>query len=328
MHLPFLPAILSAFPSLDILVGKLQPTAAIRRFFETLAPADRTAAAARVRFLVDSRARLDELVALAADQSLTLQVGVEIDVGLHRGGVRRPSALPDVLAGFVANPNALRFVGMLGYDGHLTADPNAPGLDEYAVRQAYRGVVDTYNSFLDVLRSSFPSLVRDDLVFNSGGTETYALHHGGPANDVAAGGGMLRPASYSNLFISALKPAVFIASPVLAHFDKVELPFVPEESGILLDGNQSFSMYGGGWAAVPVWPDGVDYAPIEAGPENQNLVPNQSLLVAPSSPPINPGDWIFHYPRQSDAIFQFESLLLVRGGRLQTNSWRAFPRRY
>ena len=327
-HLPFLPALLAAFPTADVLIGKVQPTAAVLQFFQSVPAADRAAAAARVRFLVDSRPRLDELIALAARLALKLQVGVEIDVGLHRGGVRRPEALPVVLAGFIANPTQVGFAGMLGYDGHVPFAPVVPGLEQAALHAAYRAVAATYQSFVEVLKSDFPSLWREDLVLNSGGSATYPLHHGGVVNDVAAGGAMLRPASYPDYLIGALKPAVFIAAPVIAHFDTVELPFVARVGAALLDGKQSFTIYGGGWAARFVWPAGVDLAPLENDPENLNLVPNQALLTAPSSPAIGSGDWIFQQPRVADAIFQFDRILLVRGGRLQPESFRSYPRRY
>ena len=328
LHLPFLPAILTAFPVADILIGKLQPTNEVKQFFQSLAEADRPAAAARVRFLVESRTRLEELVALANTLSLTLQVGVEVDGGLHRGGVRRPAELPDVLDGFVENPGPVRFAGMLGYDGHITAAPGGPGLEEYTARGAYSGFVKTFESFISVLKSDFPTLWRDDLIFNSGGTETYALHHGGPANDVAAGGGMLRPASYGNLFIKALQPALFVATPVLQHFDTFELPFGPAQSTQLYDGNQSFSMVGGGWPMQFVWPTGIQPAPIESDPDGANIVCNQSLMIGPNSPAIGPGDWVFAHARKSDLLFVFENIRLVRNGRLVPESWRCFPRRY
>jgi D-serine deaminase-like pyridoxal phosphate-dependent protein len=328
LHLPFLPALLKAIPTAQVLVGKVQPIAAVKQFFDGLPAADRAPAAARVQFLVDSRARLDELVALASSLSLTLQVGIEIDAGLHRGGVRRPSDLPPVLAGFVANPGTIRFVGILGYDGHVIGSPMAPGLEKKGVLAAYRAVEGIFRACVNVIQSDFGSLWRDDLIFNSGGSSTYPLHHGGVVNDVATGGAMLRPASYSDMFIGALLPAIFIAAPVIAQFDKVELPFVNNVGQSLQDGNQSFSMYGGGWAAVFVFPPGVSLAPLVSDAENLNLVPNQSLAVAPNSVKISPGDWIFQHPRLADAIFQFENILLVRGGRLQTDPWRAYPRRY
>jgi len=204
----------------------------------------------------------------------------------------------------------------------------APGLKLAGMHAAYRAVEASYRSFIEVVKSDFPALWRDDLRFNSGGSATYPLHHGGVVNDVAAGGGMLRPAAYPDTLISALTPALFIAAPVLAHFDAVEIPFVTQPARSLLDGDQSFTIYGGGWAAVFVWPPGVDLAPLVSDPENENLVPNETLLVAPSAPAIGPGDWVFQQPRLADAIFQFEDILLVRGGRLQSDRFRAYPRRY
>jgi D-serine deaminase-like pyridoxal phosphate-dependent protein len=328
MHLPFLPAILNAFPSAEVLVGKCQPIAAVNQFFQTFAPADWPGVAQHVRFLADTPARISELLALASSLSLTLQVGVEIDVGLHRGGVRQPSGLPAVLSAFLANPTLVTFAGMLGYDGHVANAPSAPGLDKPAALATYKAAQATYQSFVNVLQSQFGSLWRNDLVFNSGSTSTYPLYQSGPVNDVAAGGGMLRPSSYPNTFIGALSPASFIAAPVLAHFDTVELPIVNGLSQTVWSGQQGFTMYGGGWAADFVYPDGVDLAPLVNDPLNQNLVPNQCWMVGPSSPAILPGDWIFQHPFEADAIFQFENLLLVRGGRLQPNTWRAFPRRY
>ncbi len=328
LHLPFLSNLLTAFPTADFLVGKLQPTAAVNQFFQSIAMADRPAAAGRVRFLVESRTRLEELVALAKALSLTLQVGVEVDGGLHRGGVRRVSDLPEVLKTFVENPGPVRFCGMLGYDGHVTAAPGAPGLEEYAARKTFGAFETTFASFIAKLKSDFPSLWRDDLVFNSGGTETYALHNDGPANDIAAGGGMLRPASYGNLFIKALQPALFVAAPVIQHMDTFELPFGPAQSTQAWDGQQSFTMYGGGWPMQFVWPPNVQPAPVESDSEGANIVCNQSLMIGPASPAIGPGDWVFAYARKSDLIFVFENILLVRSGRLVTERWRGFPRRY
>ncbi len=329
LHLPFLPALLAAFPDAQVMVGKNQPIAAVKTFFDSLATdAARADAASRVQFLVDGPTRLDELVALAKAMSVQLQVGVEIDAGLHRGGVRHPSDLPPVLAGFVQNADAVRFIGVLGYDGHIIGSPAAPGLEENGVRAAYASVEATFRATVDVIKSQFGSLWRDDLVFQSGGTNTYPLHHGGIVNDVAAGGGMLRPNSYSNMFIGALQPALFLAAPVIAQFPVVEIPFVNNVGQSFEDGNQSFSMYGGGWAAVFVYPRNLSLAPLVSDPENMNLVPNQTLIVAPGDITISPGDWIFHQPRLADAIFQFEKILLVRGGRLTTDTWNAYPRRY
>lgn len=329
LHLPLLGDVLRAFPTADVLVGKVQPTPAIRRFFDGLPAADRAGVAARVRFLVDSRARLDELAAFARESGLLLRAGVEFDIGMHRGGVRRPDDLPPVLAGFVEHAGAIRFDCVLGYEGHVTHAPVASGLERQTALAIFRSSMSEYAAFIDVIKARFPSLWRDDLLRNSGGTTTYALHEpGGLVNDVAMGGGLLRPESYSNLFIAALEPALFIAAPVIVHFDRVELPFVEPQSAAIFDGKQSYSIYGGGWAAVFVSPPGAELEPLVSYVENRNLIPNLSVVMSPASPPLGPGDWVFQQPRLGDAIFQFEDVLLVRGGRLLPERWRAIPHRY
>ena len=55
------------------------------------------------------------------------------------------------------------------------------------------------------------------------------------------------------------------------------------------------------------------------------LNPNPGMVTAPSSATINPGDWVFYHPRQSDALFQFERIMQVRGGRLETTTMAAYP---
>lgn len=328
MHFPFLPDILRAFRDADVMAGKPQPIAAVRQVFAAFAPVEHAGIAARVRFLADSVARAQELVALAQELGVVLQIAVDIDVGLHRGGVRRPSALPPVLKVIADNPDRAVFAGMLGYDGHVPETPSGPGLEQSAALATWRSATATYESFVDVVKTDFPELWRDDLVINSGGTQTYSLYTRGPVNDVSCGGGMLRPGAYANTFISALQPAIFLAAPVIATFDTLELPFVKALSESLFADQHGFTMYGGGWPAAIVWPPGVDAAPIVSDTPGRHQVPNQSWMTAPKSLNVAPGDWIFHHPAEADAMFQFQYIRLVRGGRLSAETWRPFPSRY
>jgi len=317
LHLPFVPMLLQRFPLAHVLVGKPQPIVAVRRVLA--AGAD----AARITFLADSRERLDELAALG----LPLRVVVEIDVGLHRGGVRLASGLGAVLERFKGTQ--LTFAGLLGYDGHVAAAPGGPGVEAAAARKTFSASQATYREFVDALRGGFPELVRDDLIFHTGGTSTFPLYErGGLVNDIATGGGMLRPAGYHGPFVGALSPALFLAAPVLTKTGKLEIPFVTSLAEGLADAKQGFTMYGGGWAAQLVWPEGVGFAPFTADGENVNLIPNESWMTAPEGLELGPGDWVFHYPRQGDALFQFEDILLVRDGKLVAQTWKAFPRRY
>ncbi len=329
LHLPFLPPILDAFPNADVLIGKAQPTAAVATFFDEMPGAAWPAAASRVQFIADSRPRLDELAALARHLGLTLRISVEIDVGLRRSGVPEPAELPSVLSGLVEHSDVLRFTGFLGYDGHVAHVPVLFGSPVDAVTDAWRKATAIFESFIDILRVQFPELMRDDLVFNSGGSASYPMYQSGPVNDVAIGGGVVRPAAYPDVFCGVLEPAIFIATQVLAYYPLARLPFLSAEfSAKLLRYKQGVTIYGGGWAAHFVSPAGLEPAPLVSDPENQNLVPNQSLLTAPRNISLAPGDWIFMHPKQSDALFQFEEIMLVRGGRLQEERWKAFPRRY
>lgn len=56
---------------------------------------------------------------LARGLERTLNVNIEIDVGLHRGGVEDAAVLDSMLRMINAEPR-LRFTGFMGYDAHCT----------------------------------------------------------------------------------------------------------------------------------------------------------------------------------------------------------------
>jgi D-serine deaminase-like pyridoxal phosphate-dependent protein len=325
LHLPFLEGVLGRFPNADVLVGKSHVTDAIRSFFESQPKANWASIAKQVTFIADDAKRLGELIQLASDLGVTLKLAVEIDVGLRRSGLTDPSQLGPMLTTFQSSSQNVQFAGFLGYDGHV---PFAPGGSLSAVQAAWQASADVYQSYVDVLKG-FPALVRSSLIFNSGGSATYPMYTSGPVNDVAAGGGVLRPGDYPNFVIGALQPAIFIATPVLKVYPQPQLPFfTPEQSAKVLAGLQGLTIYGGGWPAFYTYPAGILGAPLIFDPTDYAMVPNQGMVVAPADTVISPGDWVFYHPRQSDALFQFERILQVRGGRLQTTTMAAYPRRY
>lgn len=329
LHLPFLAPLLGAFPTAEVLVGKTHLTSAVESFFAAQPSTERAAIAGRVIFLADGTTRLDELVALAVRLGIRLRLAVELDVGLRRSGLTMTSELTAMLTTFEAESTAVSFAGMLGYDGHVAF---TPGGTRAAVDMAWTQATQIYQSYVDVLRSQFPDLVTPDLMFNSGGSSTfpmYATPGTTPVNDVAAGGGVLRPGDYPDYVISALKPAIFIATPVLRQYATPLLPFFDElQSTRLLGGRQGLTLYGGGWPALWTHPSGIQPAPFVSDAADPAMVPNQGMVMAPADTLIHPGDWIFYHPRQSDALFQFDEIKLVRGGRLSTQTMAAYPRRY
>jgi D-serine deaminase-like pyridoxal phosphate-dependent protein len=321
LHLPFLPGVLSRFPNADVLVGKTHVKTAVRAFLQS-----QPQAATRVTFIADSAERLADLAQIGKDLGIVVRVAVEIDVGLRRSGVSDPSQLPAVLSGFLGNIY-VQFAGFLGYDGHV---PYAPGATLDAVQSAFTDATAAYQAFVNVLNNGqFQSLLAPGLVMNSGGSATYPMYTSGPVNDVAAGGGVLRPGDYPNWVIGALLPAIFIATPVFRVYPQPQLPFfTPESSATLFKGLQGVTIYGGGWPAYFTYPAGLQPAPLISDLTDYAMVPNQGMVTAPASASIAPGDWVFYHPRQSDALFQFETILEVRGGRLAQETMAAYPRRY
>jgi D-serine deaminase-like pyridoxal phosphate-dependent protein len=83
----------------------------------------RIAGLGRVVVAVESAANADELSAAASRAGTTVDVIVEVDVGLHRSGVRS-TADAVALAARVDGLSGLRLQGLLGYEGHCMLEPD------------------------------------------------------------------------------------------------------------------------------------------------------------------------------------------------------------
>jgi D-serine deaminase-like pyridoxal phosphate-dependent protein len=82
------------------------------------------AARARIRVCVDDPDNVAQMSRAAAERSVTIEVLVEVDIGMGRCGVEPGQPAVD-LARRIQDSAGLRFVGLQGYDGHLQllADP-------------------------------------------------------------------------------------------------------------------------------------------------------------------------------------------------------------
>lgn len=331
LHLPFLPALLEYIPSAQVLIGKSHLTRAVDSFLSGYAAGpERDAVASQVTFLADNPTRLTELLTLARGLALgvPLRLAIEIDVGLRRSGVSDPTEFEAMLDIFARETGAIEFVGLLGYDGHIAHGTQGADLVD-ATWNAWGDSTAVYQSYVDILEAR--GMLRPDLIFNSGGTASFPMYTGmaTPVNDVATGGGILRPEGYPNRMIQALRPAIFIATPVFAQFSEPQVPFYSRESSAnALAGLQGLTIQGGSWRSSFTYPPEVRPAPLPTAPSGPPMVPNQSFVVAPASPTIDPGDWIFFHPEHADALFQFEQIHLVEDGRLLDTTWAAYPRRY
>lgn len=309
-HIPYVRLLLDAFPRVDVLMGKPLLGVAVKEFFAGLDTDARRDAADRVQWLCDTPARLEELVRIASSLGLRLRLNVEIDVGLHRGGVRAGPTLDELLGGIAAT-DSCRFSGFMGYDAHV---PFMPAPDE-----AFARAMERYRLCIDQLQSDYLSLAGvEQLTFNSGGSKTYFRFSDETVNDVAAGSAVVRPSTFDVL--EQHQPALFIATPVFRKFPRFSKEPPARETAM------SLYLYGGGWAADVAHPPDIAIG-AGADPGNQNLLPNQCLYETHMDTSLDIGDFVFLQPQQGDALFQFEETLVVRGGEV-VDRFTPLPRRY
>jgi D-serine deaminase-like pyridoxal phosphate-dependent protein len=141
-HAPHLPALAAAFPQSDVLLGKPMPVSAVACFYRD-APPGPFDAQKQVAWLVDSEARLREYQALAHGKSLRLRVSLELDVGLHRGGLASTEQLAPLLQLIAADEEHLELAGLMGYDAHVGGIPPVVERREVSLSAAFAA----YDSF-------------------------------------------------------------------------------------------------------------------------------------------------------------------------------------
>ncbi|MEZ4308311.1 MAG: alanine racemase [Polyangiaceae bacterium] len=124
-----LTTVATEFPESDILLGK--PLRPRRRLYMSAPRAASTAPPGeRIAWLVDSPERLTQYASLARGTGVRMRIVIEIDVGLHRGGVATPEDL--TLLDLIARDLGLlpRSPASWATDAHVTSAPpcsRAPG---------------------------------------------------------------------------------------------------------------------------------------------------------------------------------------------------------
>jgi len=309
--------LLAAMPQADQLLGKPLPVAAVAALFDTMSAAKAKQAAKHVQFLVDTPERLFEYEALAKKLKLTLRINLEIDVGLHRGGMEAGEALEAALRTLAASKD-LRLSGYLGYEPHLTKIPNIGGWR----RRAKAGAAAAYAAALAQGRAHFSSAHIDKMVRNMAGSPTFGLYKDtGLANELAAGSALVKPGDFDLPILKAFQPAAFIATPALKRSDKVRLPGLEYANKMLgkpKSGTGIF-IHGGYWMAAPVWPKGLKPSGLFGRSSNQEF------LMGPKNLPLAVDDFVFLRPTQSEAIFlQFPKIAIFDGRRI-SDIWHPLP---
>lgn len=318
-HQPFLNQVAAQLPQADVLMGKPMPVAAAAAFyhhFNSKSAAMGFRPEQQLNWLVDSPARLAQYNTLAKSLGQTLRVCIELDVGLHRGGVTTDEQLVAMLDQLQASPH-IRFSGFMGYEPHIVKLPVGEPLD-------YRDeAVAVYKHYLAIAQKQLGEQWPGDVILNIGGSPTYQLYNKGdfPFTELAAGSCLVKPSDFDLPSLADHVPSSYIATPVLKAMPTTRIPGIDlGKLQAMWDPNRerAFFTYGGYWKAQPESPKGLSPNPL------YGRSTNQEMLNGSASVNLQPDDWVFLRPTQSEFVFlQFGDIAVYQGGGI-TERWPVF----
>jgi D-serine deaminase-like pyridoxal phosphate-dependent protein len=317
-HQPFLNHDAQVYPQSDILLGKPLPVRSAELFYQThKGPFD---PAKQLQWLLDGPERLQQYLMLAQGLNTRMRVNIELDVGLHRGGVSDVQVLEQMLTLISANPQHLEFAGFMGYDPFVGMGvPGILGSPE----ELFSKVMVIYQRCVDFTRQQFPALWHESLCLNTAGSPSYRMHENEKlSTEVSVGTAMLKPTHYDLPSLIDHMPATYIATPVLKSTGEVNIPALDDKSKLFSwwDQNQrqTFFIYGGNWMAEFESPPGLQSNGVYGRSSNQEMV-NGSNAVG-----LTIEDQVFLRPTQTEAVLlQFGDLLAVRGGKI-VDTWPVY----
>jgi D-serine deaminase-like pyridoxal phosphate-dependent protein len=303
-HVPVATAVAVAFPAAELLFGKPMPVGAARQALTKGALAGSGGAASRMVWLIDSDERLAAYGALADELAIDLRFCFEVDVGLHRGGYRHPDALSLALKALQKYPR-LHCQGIMAYEAHIGHVPGLFGGPKAAMAKAQ-----------SLIRQFVACLApQQRAILNIGGSSTALLHdNSSGANEVSIGSAFVLPTDFDVPSLSALKPVVHIATPILKVVDP-EVPGLDGRSWILQKlgkfPKRGCFLYGGRWMAKAVYPPGLK-------PDKKFWhSTNQQFASLPDDSDVKPDDYAFLRPTQSEFMLQlFGPIAVYAGGRI------------
>jgi D-serine deaminase-like pyridoxal phosphate-dependent protein len=268
----------------------------------------------RLRILVDSVPLMEELLRAARTtrRRLPLDVALELDVGMGRGGINDRDELRACLELLRSDRRRLRLGAVLGYDGHATLTGT----------RAYRQIVaaqakSAYRRHLDDLARLGSDLFDErTLIRNGPGSSNYRNWPGGPVNEISPGSAFLLAGYLSRGFdTEGLVPALAMGGAVRRITgDHPSLPL----TGTTLPNSrqQEIIVQAIGDPGELAYPPGAGGDDLSGGGDAL-AVPKGSVAL---------GDYVLYRPIQTEVgIQRFDAIVAVREGRLR-RSWRVQPR--
>ena len=309
--------LIALMPEADQLLGKPIPIVAVQRIFERADASSTSALQHKIQWLIDTPERLEQYEAFAASSGLSLRINLEIDVGLHRGGMEPGDALATALQR-ISNSEHLELSGLMGYEPHLTKLPNLAGWP----KRAKKGAADRFREALAQVSSVLGKGHSDAMIRNMAGSPTFGLYTDTDlANEIAAGSALVKPSDFDLPILKDFLPASFIATPAIKVSNGVRLPgleYANRALGKPKSGKTVF-LHGGYWKADPVYPGGLKYSNLFGRSSNQEM------LVAPKNSSLKVDDFVFLRPTQSEAVFlQFPKIAVFSGGDI-VDQWQPLP---
>ncbi|MFO7560936.1 MAG: alanine racemase [Desulfobacterales bacterium] len=318
-HLPFINLLAEEFPGAQMLLGKPMPINAVRVFYQNLKPNNDFHPQKQLQWLIDSRDRLEQYLKFAEQNSTRLLINIEIDVGLHRGGIKNIHELNELLLIIQEKPQHLTFTGFMGYDAHIAKAP----LLISSQQSAFKKVLDIYRNFIHYGRKYYPEMFSRELTFNGAGSLTYPLYRSiMDINDISAGSGLVKPEDFDRDTLKDHVPALFVAAPVLKQSRGLRIPYIEFLSPVLgwLNPNwkNTFFIYGGYWKANYHQPKGLYKNRI------YGYSSNQEIATASDRTGLTVDDHLFLRPTQSEAVMlQFGELIVIEDGKI-IDRWPVF----
>lgn len=308
-HLPQLLPILENFSEADVLLGKPMPVSSVQHFYEV----NQDWQDSNIQWLVDSQQRLLQYLEVAKLLSLKLKINIEIDVGLHRGGIDSLQNLSQLLKTIRLHPEYLQFSGLMGYDAHVTKLPSIIKKADLAYQESQA----IYQQYIAVIQQHFPDLYTNELCFNGGGSLSFSFHvKHSVCNDLSFGSMLLKPSDFDSERLSAFKTALWIAAPVLKVLLYTQLPGLPILNQ-LPHWSKALFIYGGFWMADYIYPQGIRPHLLYGRSSNQEMV------NVPKNTKIDVDDYVFLRPTQSEAVIpQFSTLYCYKNSEFE--AWETF----
>ena len=178
---------------------------------------------ARLTVAVDDASNAAELSDAACAAGSALEVLIEVDVGMGRGGVRSPEAAV-TLAQHVAGLQSLRLRGVQGYEGHCMLEPDR----DLRIQKAHAAM-----AYLGEVIDRLEAAGFECEAVSAGGTGTYDITGANPrVTEIQAGSYVFMDNFHGNLVPGFSRALTVLGTVMIQHGDTIVLDAGRKSVGI------------------------------------------------------------------------------------------------